>query len=286
MGSAGEKQWKLTTLPPFSFDYVSDGDALVPLQREPQRSDHPYWEIIPGPGRVWVDREDPAWSRASLPFALKEKNQNCIHNGLMTFLYKADGAISRAAWQITSETCLYLKINLWGIAEAEYQPRSIADSSDVIAAYRQEQSDRIPVKPIDLLTEVYPAANPSAFEPPGIEDVTVYGLVIGGVHYRSDCQTRYGPYPFCDVLLLPSYSLAKSVFAGLGYMLLTRRWPEFADLAVIDLVPACNLEDKRWQNVTTRHLVNMKTGLYDSTEFERDDVSGKMQTFFLAESDA
>jgi hypothetical protein len=279
-----EKRWKLTTLPTLSFDYVSDGKAIIPLQREPQRTNHPYWEIILEPGRVWSESIDKGWSRAALPFALKEKNQNCTHQGLMTFLYKDNGSVSRLAWQVTSETCRYLKIDLWGMAEVQYQPHSVPEAEVIVSAYRNERANRLPVKPISTLVEDYPLVNPSAFEPPGIEDLSVYGFVIDGIHYRSECPTRYGPYPFCDAISLPSYSLAKSVFAGLGYLLLTKRWPEFADTTVAELIPECILDDNRWQQVTTSQLVNMTTGLYESADFEKDETATEMQTFFLAES--
>jgi len=259
-GFSGQSNLEIASLPPFSFKYVSDGSSIVPVKRQPQRSVHPYWEIIPEPGRAWTDAADNGWSRAALPFSLKEKNQNCTHNGLMTFLYRGDGSISRVAWQITGETCLYLKVNLWGVVKAKYSPGPVSSSGKVIAAYRQEVSARLPVKPFSELDSDYPGLEQSAFQPSGIVDASVYGLILNGVHYRSECPTRFGPYPFCDVLDLPSYSLAKSIFAGLGYFLLTSRWPEFESSPVSALVPECELEDGRWNKVTPAHLINMTTG--------------------------
>lgn len=285
-GISDSERWQLSSLPAFSFEYVSDGDAIIPVLRKPQRGAHPYWEIIPGPGRIWSDPLDAGWSRASLPFTLKEKNQNCTHNGLMTFLYKADGSISRVAWQVGSETCLYLKINLWGITNARFQPRPIAEAESIMTDFHAEVEDRLEVRPISMLSDDYPAVDPLAFVPPGEADATVYGFVLDGVHYRSDCPTRYGPNPFCDVVDLPSYSLAKSIFAGLGYLLLIQQWPEFADLPVTALIPECLLEDDRWQGVTTRHLLNMNTGLFQSSGYQADEDSSDMETFFLAESHA
>jgi hypothetical protein len=139
-GISAASQWNLSTLPAFSFEYVSDGVEIIPALRQPQRGSHPYWEIILEPGRVWSEPQDMGWSRAALPFALKEKNQNCTHNGLMTFLYKGDGSISRVAWQVGSETCLYLKVDLWGMAEARYQPQLLPDAEKLITAYKEENS--------------------------------------------------------------------------------------------------------------------------------------------------
>jgi len=282
-GVGSDTRLSVTTLPPFSFEFVSDGPAIIPVKREPQRSEHPYWEIILEPGRAWTDGADIGWSRAALPFALKEKNQNCVHNGLMTFLYKQDGSVSRVAWQIASETCLYLKVNLWGIVEAGYKPGEVRQSKQVIAAYRKEIASRLPVKPLSALAADYPGLDPAEFQPSGMDDASVYGFVFNGVHYRSKCPTRYGPYPFCDVLDLPSYSLSKSIFAGLTYLLLNDRWPEFATTPVSSLVPECNLPDQRWDKVTPAHLVNMTTGNYDSSVFNADEDTA-MDTFFVSET--
>lgn len=283
-GISREDRWELSSLPRFAFEFVSDGTDVIPVQRHPQRSDHPYWEIILGPGRTWTDPDDTGWSRAALPFSLKEKNQNCTHNGLMTFLYRPDGSITRTAWQIGSETCLYLKFNLWGMANTTLQPQGITSSEDIITAYHDEVQNRLKVKPLAALADDYPGLNPAAFKPPGKGESSVYGFVIDDVHYRSECQTRHGPYPYCESFSLPSYSLAKSVFAGLGYLLLTRQWPEFADMEISHLIPECDLDDKRWTNVSPRHLLNMTTGLYESTEFEKDEGSSAMEAFFLAET--
>lgn len=284
LGVAADTKMKLDELPPYSISFVMDGTDIIPLLREPQRSGHPYWEIVAQPGLAWNEAGDRGWSRAALPFTLKEKNQNCTHNGLMMFLYKGDGSISRVAWQITSETCLYLKINLWGIAEATYDPRPIASSGRVITAYRKEVAARLPVKSFSALERDYPEVNQSAFQPAGIDDVSVYGLVMDGVHYRSECPTRYGPYPFCDVLDLPSYSISKSLVGGLGYFMLVNRWPEFTKIPISELIPECVLADRRWNDVTAVHLLNMTTGNYHSKSSNADENAAAMQTFFLAES--
>jgi len=281
---AANEKLKLTQLPPFSIGFVSDGADLIPLQRGPQRSNHPYWEIITGPGLSWDMETDNGWSRAALPFSLKEKNQNCTHNGLLTFLYRSDGSTSRAAWQITSETCLYFKVNLWGTVDIEYEPKDTPTSGELVADYRNEINRRLPLKPLSSLQQDYPALEPSAFRPPGIDDATVYGLVIDGIHYRSDCATRYGPYPFCEVLDLPSYSLAKSLFGSLAFQLLGNRWPEFQTTPISKLIPECKTADNRWDDVTPYHLTNMTTGNYDSQVVNVDDDAEKMLTFFVGET--
>jgi hypothetical protein len=285
-GISQSPEWKLAELPPFSFYFVGVGDEILPVMREPQRSDHPYWEIVLEPGVAWSTTRDRNWSRAALPFTLKEKNQNCTHNGLLRFNYRGDGSVSRVAWQITSETCLYLKFNLWGVAAARYSPGTVHDADKIVTAHRELVSSRLPIRPLSELATKFPELNTAALAPSHLKDVSVYGAIIDGIHYRSDCRTRTGPYPFCDVMTLPSYSLAKSLFAGLAYLRLLRIWPELATTRVTDLVPECRLPDGRWKNVTLAHLLNMRTGNYDSPAFGVDEAAEIMQTFFLDETHA
>jgi len=277
---------RISRLPDFSIALLQHGAALIPELRGPQRTGHPYWEYIIEPGRVWQEAADGDWSRVSLPFALKEKNQNCLHNGLLTFLFKSDGSVSRVAYQVGSETCQYLQVNLWGTAKARYNPKKITHASDVIAAWQEEATHRPAVTPLRELATRYPGFDPDKLLPPAASDTTVYGLVVDGVHYRSDCPTRFGPYPYCDVINLPSYSLAKSIFAGLGYMMMVRQWPEFEHMSVSALVPECRLPDGRWDDVTPRDLVNMQTGNYTAADYSTDESSAEMTKFFLAEGHA
>lgn len=283
-GFTTDETLRFKELPPYSVSFVMDGSNIIPLERGPQKSEHPNWEIIAEPGIAWDAPGDNGWSHAALPFTLKEKNENCLHNGLMTFFYRDDGSITRVAWQIASETCLYMKINIWGVVNASYDPGSISSANEAIEAYRDEIANRLPVKPVSTLGEDYPDLDPSAFYPPGIDDATVYGFVIDGVNYRSECPTRFGPHPFCDVVDLPSYSLAKSIFGGLGYIILTKRWPEFASLPIVELIPECKLGDGRWNDVTPAHLLNMTTGNYESKIINADEDAASMVTFFEEET--
>jgi hypothetical protein len=283
-GRATEKGLKLRTLPAFSFDFVQSGNALVPLQRGIQSSEHPAWHWVLEPGAVWDEAGDEGWSRASLPFALVERNANCTHNGLLTFVFKSDGSVSRVAFQIGSETCYYFQFNLWGLADAQFQPMDFPNREAAVREYRSEVAAQLPIKPIAALAEAYPQVNLENFSLHDANDVSTYGFVIDGVNYSGGCNTRFGPYPFCEVLDLPSYSLAKTMVAGSGLMLLEQHYPGAAQAKVSDLVPECSGD--KWMDVTLENLVDMASGNYSSTEESQDEFVSYEGPLFGAEDHA
>ncbi len=276
---------RVDQLPPMAFDLVQSGDDLVPLQRGLVSGTHPYWEWFVGPGKAWDEPGDAGWTRAVLPFALQERNQNCTHNGLLSFLYRSDGRVSQVYYQVGSETCTYLRVDLWGMAPASTSFATEPVAGATVAAFRRERGRRLPVRPMAQLASDFPGADPAAFTPPSVDDVTVYGLVADGVHYRAGCETRHGPYPLCDELHLPSYSTAKSVYAGLGVMRMARLWPEFPGQAIASQVTACGLGDGRWSDVSVDDALDMTTGNFVSSTYMADE-DDLVWNFLRAESHA
>ena len=220
--SASNSPWR--HLPGFSFQFVQNGSHLIPVQQGLVITGNAAWNYIVGPGRVWQENSDNGYMRASLPFALVERNQNCVHNGEMTFLFNRtkNPNISRVRYQVTQETCLYFKLNMWGQLAATYTPAT----SQTMKRWKMRKLPRwqtaYPPNLSALWRQTIPIPGSTSanftqgFKSPA--DITTYGLLINGVHYVSNCQTRYGTYPFCDDMRLPSYSIAKSWFAGMAMM--------------------------------------------------------------------
>lgn len=259
-------------LPAFDFEFVQAGSHLIPLRRDSIPSDHPDWEFVLTPGRVWDEPGDAGYSRAALPFALQQKNANCIHNGVLTFLFKSDGSISKVAYQLASETCAYFKADWWGLLPARYQPQALAGAQAAVEAYRRELAGRLPVRSLAALAQDYPGVDPAKLAAPNGKDpreISLVGFVIDGVHYVGGCATRRGPYPYCESLVVPSYSLAKSVYAGLGMLRLERLYPGSFDARIADLVPDCAAAG--WGDVRLGNALDMATGRYRSTVFMRDE---------------
>jgi hypothetical protein len=274
-------------LPEFTFSFVQRGADLVPIQRGVIRTEHPYWEYILQPGRVWREAGDGTWSRVSLPFSLQERGANCTHNGMLSWLFDSEGNASRVAYQISSETCGYFKVNMWGTVPAAFEPGDVSGAAEAISRVDAHRAARLPVKPIAMLATDYPGVNPDnigAVNGVKTGDMTVYGFVVEGVHYRGGCETRHGPYPYCDSLPLPSYSTAKSVFAGVALMHLEQRHPGTAAQSVSSLVSECHPD--RWADVSLENALDMATGNYEQTGWETDEHSAPHVVFLYEDTQA
>jgi hypothetical protein len=281
---SGEIGAPLRHLPAFGFDVVLRGSDVIPLVTGVQRSSHPYWEIMLLPGSAWQATDDDGWTRVSLPFALQERAANCTHNGVMSWLFRGD-EVSRVAYQVASETCGYFKANLWGVVDAEYTPRDLADeAAPVIARIDAHRARRLPVRSLERLAEDYPsidAATLGAADGIPADDISVLGLVVDGIHYRSDCRTRQGAHPFCSSLALTSYSTAKSIFAGVATMRLEQLYPGVSRRSIASLVAEC--DQPKWRDVTIEDALDMATGNFISAEPELDEYSSAHEDFVFAD---
>jgi hypothetical protein len=280
---------KIERLPAFDFEFVLHGENLIPVKRGAITNQHPHWEYILEPGKVWQEPGDKAYSRVALPFSLQERNANCTHNGVMTFLFESGGSVSNLIYQVVSETCQYFKLDLWGVVEAEYIPTIVVTADEIIARHNAVLEKRLPIKAIEKLADDYPNVDVEQFggsELIAKEDMTVFGFVIDGVNYVGGCETRYGDYPFCEVLDLPSYSLAKSIFAGVGLMHLEQIYPGSKNELIADHVPEC-AGSGDWTDVTFENALDMATGNYQSAKDRVDEWSKQLdEQFFFTETHA
>jgi len=270
------------SLPAANLLLLQVNGQLIPSEQATLVTENAYWDIGFRPGVAWRDTGAEA-NRFALPFALYEKNANCTHNGVITWASRDDGEVSRAAYQVASETCPYFKFDLWGTADIDVTAGELEEPDELLRAFEAERNTRFEQAALEELVERYPSIDIGAFGSVGDmnpEDMSVYGLLVDGTHYRSKCTTRYGNYPYCSELLLPSYSTAKSIVAGLALMQLEERFPGSAELTVADLVPECR--NRRWEDVTLENLVDMASGNYDSAVYDRDERAVKHIDFLYA----
>jgi CubicO group peptidase (beta-lactamase class C family) len=280
----GELGPEYTYLPEFDFEFVQSDSYLIPIRRGNLIADHPIWNIILEPGRVWQEAGDGDFSRASLPFALTVKGGNATFNGTLTFLFN-DARVSKVWYQVTQETTTYTRANLWGLLDAAYYPGAVIESEKIQIEFAAELAARVPVKPIEALAEDYPGVDVSAFGR-GVtpEHMTWYGVAVNGVNYIGGCQTRFGLYPYCESMRATSYSTAKSAFASVALMLLAQKYDaNVPNLLIKDYVPEYAASAGEWEQVTFNNALDMATGNYVSAGFMVDDESDTMGEFFGAQ---
>lgn len=272
-------------LPSFSFEFVQNGSHLIPVVQGLYITGSPYWNYHISPGRVWSENGDNGYSRASFPFALIQYNHNCMHNGVMTFLFNNSG-ISKVRYQITQETCYLQKYNMWGQLNATYTPYSVSGATTLKNAHAAEVANRIPTKPISALATDFPGSGVNVAQyGSGItpEHMTFYGLYINGTNYVSGCTTRYGTYAFCEVMRAPSYSTAKSAMAGVALMRLGQKYGTGVYNQLIkDYVPEYSSGVGVWTNVNFNHTIDMATGNYRLAGYMSDEDGSYMNTFLTA----
>ena len=273
----------LLSLPEFDYQFVQHGGDLIPLRYGPIANTHGWWEYILLPGHVWDEQSDHGFSRAALPFALKERNQDCIHNGLLTFLFDDSGEISRVALQISSQTCAYLQFELHGLIDAEYRMAGVEGRANAIEGFAKENDSRLPRKAIEQLNHDYPGADFAMFGAANEiapASMSVFGFIIDNRHYAGGCATPRGDYPYCEQFVVPSYSTAKSIVAGVAVMRAEQRHPGFSKGRIEDLVAECATG---WHGVTIEHALDMTTGHYNSPKPYEDEDSALNARFFDAE---
>jgi len=253
-------------LPEFDFEFVQVADFLVPLNRGLIHTGHDQWNYFLEPGRVWYEQMDGEFSRASFPFALAWVGSNAIHNGTMMFLFN-DTEVSKVWYQVTQETAISIRADMWGLLDAKYHPEEVENAQELRTAFVNELSEVVPTKPIEDLASDYKGVDISAFgDGVSPEAMTWYGFVKDGVNYLGGCQTRYGKYPYCEYMRAPSYSTAKSAFVSVALMRLEQKYGDgVSQLKIKDFVPESAYSIGNWSNVTFDHVLDMATGNYETS---------------------
>lgn len=280
----GDLEPEYTYLPEFDFEFVQSVGYLIPVQRGLIISDHPTWNLILEPGRVWQETDDQGYSRTSLPFALTVKGSNAAFNGTLTFLFNENG-VSKVWYQVTQEITTYTRANFWGLLDAAYHPTPVSNADQIRTDYAAELISRMPTKPIQALAVDYPGVDVTAFGR-GVtsEHMTWYGIVVNGVNYLGGCQTRFGIYPYCESMRATSYSTAKSAFVSVALMRLAQKYgPEVTDLLIKDYVPEYRASPGDWDRVTFNHMIDMSSGNYISADYMVDEDGSRMGEFFNAQ---
>lgn len=254
------QQW----FPGFSLPVISQGDHLIPLEREIIYSGDgrpSFWNVIVSPGRVWREAADGGFSRASFPFVLTDNYIGQARNGLATFVFDANG-ISRVAIQISQETApvdIYMTADFTGMTPALYAPRAFPEAARDVLEFTTEMASRPAIRaweelPYSLFTQ--------GFFRGGVPDETVSSaaVLINDQLFIQPAETRTGFYPYPADMRHGVFSVTKSLGMGLAMFWAAERYGEdiFSEL-ITDHVPTLS-DHPGWQGVTFENALDMATG--------------------------
>ena len=154
--------------PAFDFGFVAGGRSP-----RPGRARHRHGRRRAG-GTGSSGREVPgtrsttATGRASVPFALMEKNANCMHQGVLTFATAATRKIAHRLPGVAGNLPVF-PVQRVGYALPSTVDASIDRACEYSQLSKREVSRRLPVKPIELLANDYPGLDPASFG--SVEDI-------------------------------------------------------------------------------------------------------------------
>lgn len=251
-------------IPKFEIEISSLDGKVYPKNTKIIETNHLFWNIQFGVGSSKLETSSSN-TLITLPFSLIHKSANCIHNGIGVFSISNENQISNIIFEIASETCAYYKFDYVGLYSANFQfINTVPDLSN---------NSGKNIISIENLYNRYNLTNKSFLNSDYIDpsNVTIFGLIDSNNHYVSSCMTRLGNYPFCDQILLPSYSLAKSIAGTFSLSLLESQYGSISNLYVSDLVPECY--GRKWKNVTLNNLSDMSTGQYFNSTHDFDESS-------------
>ena len=263
----------LSKLPALNLNFSIEGSKFIPDSRALKTTQNFLWDIQYGVGEVWYDEFGNI--RTSFPFSLIQKNQNCVHNGVILFDMTEGGDISNMVYQIASETCGWFRFNLIGSAEVSLTS-SLDLNTENIQDFKDWQESTIPLKRLSSLGESYKDLGSVKEVLP--VNMTMFGFYDGDSHYRGGCMTRKGRYPYCSELLMPSFSLAKSIFASNAMSMLEMDFPNIKNLFISDYVPECS--SKKWRSVTFGNALDMATGQYKYKNYYSEDWYLEQEGYF------
>ena len=263
----------LSKLPALNLNFSIEGSKFIPDSRALRTTQNFLWDIQYGVGEVWYDEFGNI--RTSFPFSLIQKNQNCVHNGVILFDMTEGGDISNMVYQIASETCGWFRFNLIGSAEVSLTS-SLDLNTENIQDFKDWQESTIPLKRLSSLGESYKDLGSVKEVLP--VNMTMFGFYDGESHYRGGCMTRKGRYPYCSELLMPSFSLAKSIFASNAMSMLEMDFPNIKNLFISDYVPECS--SKKWRSVTFGNALDMATGQYKYKNYYSEDWYLEQEGYF------
>lgn len=251
--------------PDVQISFFTVDDRLVPVERGllEGRSGKSPWQMLASPGRIWSEKGDQGYSRASFPFALTNKYENETYNGVATFLFN-DSGVSYMRYQIVQQLTPYL-VKSWFVAcghvKASCTPRKLDGIKKLKKDFARELKGRTPMRNWSELEKKYGSTKLAGFDAwTRPEWVITSGLIVDGVIYAKPAQTPYGDYPYPYEMRHGMWSVTKSMLGMVSTLRMAQKYgDEIFDYKIKDYLNV-TAEHDGWEEVTIGDALNMATG--------------------------
>jgi len=251
--------------PGITLDFISHKGELIPIRNEILVSSlqtNSLWNVLVGTGKIWHEKEDGGWSRASFPFSLTDSYIGQVRNCVATFVYN-DDSVSNICVQCSQETADLNDLqvgNMRAMLSAKYTPRNDPDKPAVIEKRERLKSSRLQVFSLSAIDTDHEIADYFEKSLYTNAPTSLGAIILDEKIYLQPPNTRHGTYPYPNEMRHGVYSVTKSMTGALALFYLAERYDEgIFDALITDFVPVL-ADHSAWQGVTFSHTLNMVTG--------------------------
>ena len=230
--------------PAFRIRFITHRGQLIPVESRLLRTGEAsssMWDVQVGAGRVWSERDDGEWTRASFPLSLTDRFIGEVRNCVATFAYKSD-VVSHVYAQCSQETADANDGRLGDIRVSlavEHRPVETIDTEAVIDRHERATQAKLPVRPLSAMDTGGELG--AYFERSLLTNASTSmgAILVGDTLYVHPPRTRHGLYPYPGAMRHGMYSVTKSMAGALALFYVAERYGrEVLDIHITDYVPA------------------------------------------------
>ena len=261
---------RVDRFPALVLPFLARDGVFMPVSRQIHRDadDQSFWQLIPGPGRVWREPGDGRWCRAGFVFTLGNNLDHLSYHGLGLLVFDPGQSSAGLRYQATPggvPLVLPNGLTVWGYAPCEWSPEPAPTDAGAVTRFRDEGepvrrrlrrwddlADRCPAELLDAVCDGY-----------GTQTAVSCALATSSEIFATPYHTPHGEHPSLATLRQGIWSATKSAGAAVALFYLAKRYgPEVLDLRVADLLEV-SAEHDGWNEVRLRDCINMASGIGD-----------------------
>ena len=260
---------RVDQFPALELPFVIENGVFMPASRQIHQGvdGRSFWQLIPGPGRVWQEPADSGSYRVGFVFTLGNNIDHLSYHGLGLLIFGSDRSSAGLRYQATQggvPIVLPFGLEIWGYAPCEWSQQPTPAGTTTSAPYRNERTNLRRLRPWNDLAEHCPDDLLAAVcDGYGAQSAVTCALATSSDIFATPYYTVNGEHPNLATLRQGIWSATKSAGAGLALFHLAERYgPEVFDVRVADLLEV-TAEHDGWSEVCLRDCFNMASGIGD-----------------------